>query len=147
MDPEAIAEWNLRRGGFRPAGGDKEATMAKQVVLYTQPGWGSCEQEKEFLSRKGVQFVAKDIRADTGARDELIKLGFRATPVTIIDGEAVVGFDRAKLEKLLGLAWYPMVFAQDPQLANPGRFPHDAWAEHGSPHRQVYVSDDLQSKG
>lgn len=51
-----------------------------------------------------MQFVAKDIRADKSALDELIKMGFRATPVTIIDGEAVVGFDRAKLEKLLGLA-------------------------------------------
>jgi glutaredoxin len=51
-----------------------------------------------------VQFVAKDIRADDAARDELIKGGFRSTPVTIIDGEAVVGFDQAKLEKLLGLA-------------------------------------------
>lgn len=35
---------------------------------------------------------------------ELLKLGFRATPVTIIDGEAVVGFDRGKLERMLGLA-------------------------------------------
>jgi len=34
----------------------------------------------------------------------LIRLGFRATPVTIIDGEAVVGFDRGRLERLLGLA-------------------------------------------
>jgi hypothetical protein len=32
-----------------------------------------------------------------------VKLGFRATPVTLIDGEAVVGFDREKLQKLLGL--------------------------------------------
>ncbi len=31
-------------------------------------------------------------------------MGFRATPVTLIDGEAVVGFDRGKLERLLGLA-------------------------------------------
>jgi hypothetical protein len=51
-----------------------------------------------------VQFVAKDIRADKSALDELIKMGFRATPVTLIDGDPVVGFDRAKLEKLLGLA-------------------------------------------
>jgi len=51
-----------------------------------------------------VQFVAKDIRADAAARDELIKGGFRSTPVTIIDGEAVVGFDQAKLEKLLGVS-------------------------------------------
>lgn len=33
-----------------------------------------------------------------------MKLGFRATPVTIIDGEAVVGFDQAKLRTLLGIA-------------------------------------------
>jgi len=51
-----------------------------------------------------VQFTVKDIRADKGALDELIKMGFRSTPVTLIDGEAVVGFDRAKPEKLLGLS-------------------------------------------
>jgi hypothetical protein len=31
----------------------------------------------------------------------LVTLGFRSTPVTVIDGEAVVGFDRARLEALL----------------------------------------------
>jgi hypothetical protein len=35
---------------------------------------------------------------------ELQKLGYRATPVTVIDGEVVVGFDRGKLERVLGLA-------------------------------------------
>lgn len=50
-----------------------------------------------------MDFVAKDIRADKSALDELIKMGFRATPVTIIDGESVVGFDRGKIERLLGL--------------------------------------------
>jgi len=32
-----------------------------------------------------------------------VKLGFKATPVTLIDGEAVVGFDRERIQKLLGL--------------------------------------------
>jgi hypothetical protein len=35
---------------------------------------------------------------------ELQSLGYRATPVTLIDGEVVVGFDRGKLERLLGLS-------------------------------------------
>ena len=48
--------------------------------------------------------MAKNIREDPAAMQELLKLGFRATPVTIIDGEAVVGFDQARLEKLLGPA-------------------------------------------
>ena len=51
-----------------------------------------------------MRFTVKDIRADKSALDELVKMGFRATPVTLIDGEAVVGFDREKLEKLLGLS-------------------------------------------
>lgn len=33
---------------------------------------------------------------------ELLEMGYRATPVTLIDGEAVVGFDQEKIEKLLG---------------------------------------------
>jgi hypothetical protein len=48
--------------------------------------------------------VNKNIRADQAALQELVKLGYRATPVTIIDGEAVVGFDRQKLQSLLGIA-------------------------------------------
>ena len=59
--------------------------------------------EKEFLSQKGVEFVAKNIREDQQALEELMKLGVRATPVTVIDGEMVVGFDRGKIERLLGI--------------------------------------------
>jgi glutaredoxin len=57
---------------------------------------------KEFLHHKGVQFTEKDISRDPAALDELMAKGFAATPVTVIDGEAVVGFNRARLEELLG---------------------------------------------
>ncbi len=36
--------------------------------------------------------------------EELLKLGYRATPVTVIEGEVVVGFDRGKLMRLLELS-------------------------------------------
>jgi hypothetical protein len=48
-------------------------------------------------------FVEKNVRADQAALKELIDRGFQSTPVTLIDGEAVVGFDQDKLEKLLDL--------------------------------------------
>jgi hypothetical protein len=48
--------------------------------------------------------VDKNIQADQSALDELLKLGYRATPVTVIDEEVVVGFDRGKLMRLLGLS-------------------------------------------
>jgi len=57
---------------------------------------------KEFLSHKGIAYTDKDVSQDEEALQELLKLGFATTPVTIIDGRAVVGFDRQKLEALLG---------------------------------------------
>ncbi len=64
----------------------------------------SCEREKEFISQKGVPFTAKNIRENPAALAEFRRLGYQATPVTIIDGEIVVGFDRGKIERLLGLS-------------------------------------------
>lgn len=37
-------------------------------------------------------------------RQEMIRLSGRmATPVIVVDGEVVVGFDRGKLQRLLGI--------------------------------------------
>ncbi len=62
-----------------------------------------CERVKEFLSQKGIEFEERNVAADEGAFAELEKIGVLSTPVTVIDGEAVIGFDRAKLERLLGV--------------------------------------------
>jgi len=43
------------------------------------------------------------VRADQAALKELLDMGYQSTPVTIIDGEAVVGFDQQKIVELLGL--------------------------------------------
>ena len=56
---------------------------------------------KEFLSRKGVDFVERDITQDEAALDELVALGFMTTPVTVIDDQVIVGFNQVKLEELL----------------------------------------------
>ena len=41
---------------------------------------------------------------DPSAMEELVqKIGRRATPVIVVDGEVIVGFDRGKLERILGL--------------------------------------------
>ena len=77
--------------------------MAKTVIVYTQPGWGPCHKEVEFLSQKSVDFTEKNVRADRAALKELLDMGYQSTPVTIIDGEAVVGFDQSKIEEILGL--------------------------------------------
>ncbi len=45
----------------------------------------------------------RNIAEDESALKELQKLGVFSTPVTLINGAVVVGFDREKLEQLLGL--------------------------------------------
>ncbi len=35
--------------------------------------------------------------------DDLMRLGIATTPVTVIDGEVVVGFDEKRLAAMLGL--------------------------------------------
>lgn len=56
---------------------------------------------KEFLSQKGIPFIERNVREDPSAFEELQRLGYQSVPVTIIDGEIIVGFNRKKLEEAL----------------------------------------------
>jgi glutaredoxin len=60
-----------------------------------------CAKVKEFLSQNKIEFVDRNIAADEAALNELEKLGYMTTPVTVIDGEVVIGFDAPKLRSLL----------------------------------------------
>lgn len=63
-----------------------------------------CRSTKEFLSSKGVQFEDINVQEDGQAQEELIRLtGRMAVPVIRVDDEVVVGFDRAKLQRLLAI--------------------------------------------
>ncbi len=56
---------------------------------------------KEFLSREGVSFTAKNVDEDEDAYTELIARGFRSIPVTIIDEQAIRGYDETALRAAL----------------------------------------------
>ncbi len=58
---------------------------------------------EEFLTQHGIAFQVRNVAEDPAAMDELMQLGVATTPVTVIDGEIVVGFDQKRLEALLGL--------------------------------------------
>ena len=51
-----------------------------------------------------MEFNTRDVTKDGEALAEVQRMGATGTPVIVIDGEDVVfGFDRKKLEGLLGL--------------------------------------------
>lgn len=60
-----------------------------------------CGKVKEFLSQNQISFTERNIAAEEKALADLEKLGYLTTPVTVIDGEVVVGFDITKLRTLL----------------------------------------------
>jgi glutaredoxin len=58
---------------------------------------------KEFLSQKGYTFKEYDVTRDRAALDEMVKLsGARSVPVIAACNEVMVGFDRGRLEHMLG---------------------------------------------
>jgi glutaredoxin len=56
---------------------------------------------KEFLSQHGVRFKVRVVDEDDAAYDDLLKLGYRSVPVTVIGGTVVKGFDPVALSQAL----------------------------------------------
>lgn len=72
------------------------------VILYTQPSCPPCEFTKNYLNEQKVSYQLKDIKKDSSARDELIKLGSYSTPTIVINGEVIIGFEQERILKALG---------------------------------------------
>ncbi len=60
-----------------------------------------CQRTKEYLSQKQVQFTERDVTTDAAAVQDLQRLGYMTTPVTVSDGTVIVGFDVPKIEAAL----------------------------------------------
>ena len=56
---------------------------------------------KEFLSREGHEFTTMNVEEDDSAYEALLALGFRVVPVTIVNGQAIKGFDEPALRAAL----------------------------------------------
>ena len=60
-----------------------------------------CNLAKEYLSQKDIKFQERDIAQDPDALADLKKLGYMTTPVIVIDGSVIVGFDSEKIDQAL----------------------------------------------
>jgi glutaredoxin len=72
------------------------------VVIYTTPTCGYCTQVKNYFARLGVRYVERDLSRDPGAAQEMVRLtGQQGVPVTLIDGQVVLGANMPQIEQLL----------------------------------------------
>ena len=51
-----------------------------------------------------MSFTSRNVAEDAAAREELVaRTGRMAVPVITVDDEVIVGFDRGRLKRLLGI--------------------------------------------
>jgi glutaredoxin-like YruB-family protein len=77
------------------------AVASDTVTVYTTSTCPWCVRAKEYLRQKNVPFQEKNIEYDrAGAQEVMRRTGQMGVPV-IIDGEdVIIGFDRARLDKV-----------------------------------------------
>jgi glutaredoxin len=76
-----------------------------KVDVYSSPACPHCQTLKEFLSHKGISYQDHDVSSDPLVAQEAVRLtGQNNVPVTVIDGQTVVGFDQPRLEQLIAQA-------------------------------------------
>lgn len=75
-----------------------------KVVVYSTTICPWCHRAKSYLREKGVPF--KDILVDrdqNAAREMIKRSGQMGVPVIMIGNKPIVGFDKVKIDKALGL--------------------------------------------
>jgi len=71
--------------------------------VYSTPTCPFCKMAKTYLKQKGISYEDLDVSTDASARDEMIQeSGQMGVPVIDFDGELVIGFDKEKLDSLIG---------------------------------------------
>jgi len=95
-----------------PTGATASGTTASDatpvVTIYGTSWCGACRAAREYLTERKIPFADKDVERDPEAARELAakasKMGIPTDRVPIIDvrGRLLLGFDRARIEALLG---------------------------------------------
>jgi glutaredoxin-like YruB-family protein len=84
------------------ANGDEKPQ--KNVTVYTTPTCTWCNTIKRHLQENRIQFREVDVASNQKAAEEMVrKSGQQGVPQTDINGEIIVGFDKPRINRLLGI--------------------------------------------
>ncbi len=82
---------------------DHEAEEAAPVTVFWAPGCSSCLRTKEFLTKRGIDFVSVNVKDDPAAMEALYALGARSVPIVARGGRFVYAQSNADIVAFLGL--------------------------------------------
>lgn len=78
--------------------------MNQKIQIYTTPACPYCHMAKEYFKSKNLAFEEYDVLKDLQKREEMIKeTGAMGVPVIKINGKIVIGFNKGKINELLGI--------------------------------------------
>jgi S1-C subfamily serine protease len=72
------------------------------ITMYTTPTCGYCFQLKSYLRQRGIPFAEHDVSQDPHRAKEMVRLsGQQGVPVSIVDGQVVLGADIPQINDIL----------------------------------------------
>lgn len=76
-----------------------------KITIYGTATCPSCKLAKDYLKENGFEYEWHDVGEDAKAREEMIEKsgGLLSTPTIDIDGKIIIGFDKSKVDLLLGI--------------------------------------------
>ena len=78
--------------------------MSHTVSIFTTPSCAYCKMAKEYFTKNSVAYSEYDVARDIARRQEMLdKTHQFGVPVIEIDGKIVIGFDKPRINLLLGL--------------------------------------------
>lgn len=81
-----------------------ESKPQKNVTVYTTPTCTWCNTLKRHLDHHGIRYREINVAADQKAAEEMVKKsGQQGVPQTEINGQIIVGFDKTRINSLLGI--------------------------------------------
>ena len=76
----------------------------KNVTVYTTPTCTWCNTLKTYLRKNRINFREVDVSRDQSAAEAMVRRsGQQGVPQTDIEGTMIVGFDKAKINSMLGI--------------------------------------------
>ncbi|MBU1578406.1 MAG: glutaredoxin family protein [Bacteroidetes bacterium] len=79
-------------------------TAQKRVTVYSTPTCSWCNTLKSYLRTHSIRFTDVDVSKNQSAAEKMVRRsGQQGVPQTDINGEIIVGFDKAKINRLLGI--------------------------------------------
>jgi glutaredoxin 3 len=75
---------------------------ATKIIVYSATWCAFCHAAKEYFDKLGIAYEDRDIEQNAEyAEQSVSKSGQRGIPVIDIDGDIIVGFDRAKIDNAI----------------------------------------------